>query len=980
MTNHWVDLKNANVLLIMGSNAVENHPIASAHMWKAKDTNNATIIHVDPRFTRTSAKADIYAPIRSGTDIAFLGGMIRWAIEEWYNSGKTKYLNQKYIEDCTNGLFKVHASFETCRDTDHLGLFSGAVSGSNPAYTYNTTTWDYQYDTDTGTTPPIKRPFRATSLDDLTCVFQKLAEHYGVTFIGGTPPYADLSKRYDPDSPYSVASVEKICGTPAALFEQICEAYIGGTYADNKAGTMLYAMGWTQHTVGTQNIRCASILQSLLGNIGVAGSGIDALRGWHNVQGATDHGVLMHLLPGYLAAPPASADYSTLGTGPMDASNTYLKMQIPLAMDPDSPTPPQSAYWWGIFAGQYNRARYMVSLLKAWWPTDKSTLLPLDPQVSYSYLPKRAGDSSYLSLFNEMAKPAKPIKGLFVWGSNPMVMGPDQNLERSAMDNLEWLVVCDCFKTETAEFWNRPGGPGPGAINTEVYLLPGAVYSEKKGSASNSGRLIQWRDKASDPPGDAKDETEILADLGTAIQGLYSGSGLAKDAPIKNLNWPYDTAVLGSDLIDGVAKEENGYALVGFTTPAIAGATATYTAGQQIANFFHLDSTGKTACGNWLFCGTWQASGNQMRNRDPIDYHPYQIGIYHKWGYSWPVNRRIIYNRAAVYQSTSGSKIMGQPLNPSKPVVWWDSGYRNVFDSGTATSGSGPSPSTLTDTSKAWGTLTGKRVFISAGTGSGQERLISSNTATTLTVSTAWVTNPAAGSQYTIMDKKWNWDYNNVAKNPLTNPNDVIDGFGVNSPAVTLPYIMNREGVAKLMGIKALADGPFPEHYEPWESPLSSNPLTNGAGPLSDPVVWNYYKTYATSGDPNYPYVCTTYRLTEHWHGGGFTRNCPTQCQLMPEPFIEISEELAAIKGISNGDNVLVTSARGSITLKACVTKRFKPFVIDGNTVHQVGMPWHWGWKGVCSGASANVLTPFIGDVSTRIPETKVFLVDIQAA
>ena len=230
------------------------------------------------------------------------------------------------------------------------------------------------------------------------------------------------------------------------------------------------------------------------------------------------------------------------------------------------------------------------------------------------------------------------------------------------------------------------------------------------------------------------------------------------------------------------------------------------------------------------------------------------------------------------------------------------------------------------------------------------------------------------------MDKKWNWDYNNVAKNPLTNPNDVIDGFGVNSPAVTLPYIMNREGVAKLMGIKALADGPFPEHYEPWESPLSSNPLTNGAGPLSDPVVWNYYKTYATSGDPNYPYVCTTYRLTEHWHGGGFTRNCPTQCQLMPEPFIEISEELAAIKGISNGDNVLVTSARGSITLKACVTKRFKPFVIDGNTVHQVGMPWHWGWKGVCSGASANVLTPFIGDVSTRIPETKVFLVDIQAA
>lgn len=280
-----------------------------------------------------------------------------------------------------------------------------------------------------------------------------------------------------------------------------------------------------------------------------------------------------------------------------------------------------------------------------------------------------------------------------------------------------------------------------------------------------------------------------------------------------------------------------------------------------------------------------------MAMRDPLDYHPAQIGIFYKWGYSWPVNRRIIYNRASVNQTT------GLPLNPTKWVVSWNGA---------------------------------------------------------------------------------NW--NGPAIAPQTA--DVVDGYGTSGPTGTLPFIMNREGLSRIMGIGALADGPFPEHYEPWETPLNANILTNGAGPLTDPVVFNYGKLYADTPAERstYPIICTTYRLTEHWHGGGFTRNCPTQCELMPEPFLEMSEELAAIKGISNGDNVLVTSIRGSITLKACVTKRFKPFIIDGNEIHEVGLPWHWGWAGTCSGASANVLTPFIGDVNTRIPETKVFLVDIALA
>jgi formate dehydrogenase major subunit len=352
-------------------------------------------------------------------------------------------------------------------------------------------------------------------------------------------------------------------------------------------------------------------------------------------------------------------------------------------------------------------------------------------------------------------------------------------------------------------------------------------------------------------------------------------------------------------LAEKVAKEVNGYALVNYTSNF--GGVA-YTAGSQIANFFHLNSDGSSACGNWLFCGTYQASGNKMRSRDPVDYHPAQIGIYDKWGYSWPVNRRIIYNRASVYQSGPNA---GLPLNPTKWVVWWT------------------------------GLTSGPNAYWNGGCTTGKV-------------------------------------------------NDVVDGFGTAGPATWLPYIMNAEGVIKMMGGTGLAEGPFPEHYEPKETPLTANILTNGAGPLVSPYAYAYPgAVYAAPGDPNYPIIATTYRLTEHWHGGGCTRNTPTQCELMPEPFIEISEELAAIKGIVNGGNVAIYSARNPVTpviLKACVTKRFKPFVIDGVTRHEVGMPWHWGFAGMCSGESANVLTPFIGDANTRIPETKVFLVDIQAA
>ncbi len=841
MTNHWVDFKNANAILIMGSNCAENHPVAWRHIWKAKEAG-AKIISVDPRYTRTSAKSDIYAPMRSGTDIVFLGGMINYAI----TSGK---YNAQYVRDCTNALWKIDSTFVGARSVTNPGNFSGSK--------------DYAYDTNYdpgGGLPQIRRPFKATVLTDPDCAFDKMKEHYSV---------------------YTPAMVEKICGTPQYKFLDICKAYIDGTYADNKAGTMLYAMGWTQHTVGSQNIRAATILQALLGNMGVAGGGINALRGWHNVQGATDHALLFQYLPGYLTSPQQIAGHVTLGTGPMDAGDTYLKSQVPLACDPDAPTPPQSSNWWGMFGGQYNRARYIVSNLKAWWPG-------VDHNTSWSYLPKRNADHSYLSVMKGVE--AGTIDGMFVWGSNPMVMGPDQNQERPAMGNLDWLVVCDLFHTETSDFWQRPGAT-PGTIATDVYLLPGAAFYEKAGSVSNSGRLMQWKDKACDPPGQAKDELDIVNDLGAAIQALYGGV-----PQIATLAWPVGPLLAGT-LAEKVAKECNGYALVDHSSSF--GGVA-YTAGMQVASFFHLDALGRTACGNWLFSGTYQASGNKMALRNPVDYHPAQIGIYDKWGYSWPVNRRIIYNRASVYQTVGPlGQAVGTPLNPSKPVVWW-------------------------------------------------------------------------------LGANWNGGCTG------TQLNDVVDGFGTAGPGTWLPYIMREEGVIRLFG-KGLADGPLPEHWEPKETPLTANPMTSGTGPLVSPYAFLYTgATFAPPGSTIYPIVCTTYRLSEHWHGGGMTRNLPGLAELMPEPFVEMSEELAATKGITNGADVVVSSIRGSITVKACVTKRFKPFVIDGQTVHEVGIPWHWGYTSSltppCVGASANSLTPFIGDANTRIPEYKAFLVDINAA
>jgi len=865
MTNSWPDIKNADVVLVMGSNTAENHPMGFKMIQAAK-AKGGKLINVDPRFCRSSQQADIHAYMRSGTDIAFIGGMIKYAIDHGL-------YNAKYVKECTNALLKINTGFQTCAEGT-TGVFSGFTAGTYNATldatldsTYSKATWDY----DVPLTPTV-----AADLNDPDCVFQKLKKQY---------------------ENYTIANVCDITGTDPAVYEQICQTFCG-TYPDNKSATILYAMGTTQHTVGTQNIRSYSILQLLLGNIGVAGGGINALRGQDNVQGATDQAVLQHLLPGYLKVPTPTQN--TLALYNTANYNIAQKVQptVSYTVRGVAGVNPPSLHWWN------NGTKYISSMLKAWWPT-------LTAPNSYLYLSRKTADYTILSMFDAMYN--NQIRGAIFDGENPAVSDPASDHVREALGHLNWLVCIDPFEQETAAFWKRPG-VDPSTINTTVYLLPAAVALEKYGSRSDSGRWQQWHWKGGNPPGQAKSDMEILTILGQKIQALYNAGGVSPD-PIKKLSWPClkYTSETDDALAELIAKEMHGYVMQDLDSDGIR-----ETPGALVTNFVALinssvdDSAGATACGNWLSSGSFASAldafenpnqaaiwpnggvGNRMKRRYSTDvpqlnndpqYATNKIGLYSYWSWCWPINRRIVYNRAATYQSdggSSGAGLAGDPLAPSKYVIRWD-GAKMVGDQ---------------------------------------------------------------------------WD-------------------GGGAPGSAMPYIMNKDGYGHLFGGWTVAEGPFPWHYEPAESPITY-PAWLGNYRMNPTVHLYPGSAFATHGDPTYNIFATSYRLTEHWQSGAMTRNVPWANELQPEPFVEMSEELAAAKGIANGDDVLVSSARGSITLKACVTKRFKPFLITGQTVHQVGVIWHWGYKGLSTGDSANILTPFIGDANTRIPEYKCFMVKIE--
>jgi formate dehydrogenase major subunit len=797
MTNHWIDIQNSDCVLIMGSNAAENHPISFKWVTRAQE-RGATLIHVDPRFTRTSAKADMYAGLRSGSDIAVLGGMIKYILDN-------DLIFKEYVVNYTN------ASFVVSKDYDFK---DGLFSGYNPeTRSYDKKSWAFETDAQ-------GVPVQDASLKHPRCVYQLLKQHY---------------QRYELDK------VSAISGLSRDELLRLYKTYTATGKAD-KAGTIMYAMGWTQHTVGVQNIRCMAMIQLLLGNIGVAGGGVNALRGESNVQGSTDQCLLYHILPGYLKTP--LVDEQTL-----EMHNTKY---TPVSKDP------KSANWW------QNYPKYMNSLLKSMW--QEAT-----PADAYRWLPKldnrNASEYAWLTLFDKMDD--GQFKGLFSWGMNPACSGANSIKTRQALGKLDWLVNVNIFPNETGWFWEGPG-MNPKEIKTEVFFLPCAVSVEKEGSVTNSGRWMQWRYKGPDAPNGQKPDGDIMYELMEEIRHLYTKEGGAYPEPITNLSWD---AIATRGVFDAhkVAKLINGY----FTRDVeIKGKV--YKKGTLVPSFAFLQEDGSTMSGNWLYCHSYTEKGNMAARRDPSQTpEQAKIGLYPNWSWCWPVNRRILYNRASV-------DMQGKPYAPEKPVIQWDGAK--------------------------------------------------------------WV-------------------------------GDVPDGGW--APGTKHAFIMRKHGHGQIFG-PGRADGPMPEYYEPLECPVKSHPFSSQ---LHNPTAISFDDEQKAVCDPRFPFVGTTYRVTEHWQTGVMTRNQGWLIEAEPQVFVELSPELAQMRGIENGEKVMVDSLRGSIWAVAIVTKRMKPFAIQGVEVHQVGLPWHFGWTWPKDGGdSANILTPSVGDPNTGIPETKAFMVNVRKA
>ena len=800
MTNHWTDLKNSDVILVIGANPAENHPISFKWIMRAKEAGG-TLISVDPRFTRTSSRADMYAPLRSGSDIGFFGGLINYILSN-------DLCFKDYVVNYTNASFLL---------TDKYGFQDGLFSGFNAEKkTYDKASWAFARD-ENGL---VKKD---PTLADPHSVYQIMKTHYS---------------RYTPDN------VSKITGCPKEKLEAVYKTF-AATGAPDKSGTMLYAMGQTQHTVGVQNIRAMTIVQMLLGNIGVAGGGINALRGESNVQGSTDHGLLYDVLPGYMPTPKDSL--------------------VDLKAYNDAFTPktkePKSINWWS------NRPKYMASYLKALYPGQK-------PEESYKWLPKCEDGKNYswLALFDSMCKGA--FKGFFAWGQNPANSTANAGKVRKALGTLDWLVTVNLFDTETASFWKGPG-MDPKKIKTEVFLLPCAVSIEKEGSVTNSGRLSQWRYAAVKPLGGVKPDGDLMYELFEKVKALYKADAKAVcPEPIVNLNW--DIATNKAFDAGKVAKLINGY----FVAEKKIG-DKTYKAGDPVPGFALLQDDGSTVSGNWLFCGSYtdkNMAARRDKNQTPMQE---KIALFPNWAWAWPVNRRILYNRASVDPQ-------GKPYQPQKPVIEW------------------------------------------------------------------------AGD-------KWAGDVPDGPWPPLANEGG------------KLPFIMNVDGVGQLFG-PGRNDGPLPEYYEPLECPVSEQPFSKT---LHNPTALTFAgpMDHTVSCDPRFPFVCTTYQVTEHWQTGVMSRHIPWLLEAQPQMFVELSPELAKLRGINGGDKCTVESARGQVWAIAVVTERLRPMQVMGQTIHMVGLPWHFGWLYPKDGGdSANLLTPSVGDPNTGIPETKAFMVNVKKA
>jgi formate dehydrogenase major subunit len=848
MTNGWVDIKNTDMMLIMGGNPAENHPCGFKWAIEAKRNRNAKMIVVDPRYTRTASVSDLFLQIRAGTDIAFLGGFVRYAMEN-------NRIAKDYVLNYTNAAFIVKDDFKLPEDD---GLFSGFDAKTQ---TYDKATWNYTgsdgggKDAAQGSTlgaaahPPSSNAPKPPTLPekvnfDLTlqnprCVYQLMRKHYS---------------RYTPEM------VERITGIPKDQYLKAADLFTSVRKDGDlkKVATIIYAVGWTHHSFGTQIIRTAAILQLLMGNVGRAGGGVNALRGHSNIQGATDMAGIFDNLPGYLKVPI-----------PADNSLGDWIHRI----TPNAAKPPE----WQSFNYWSNTSKFAVSFLKAFYG-DAATK---ENGFAFDYLPRVDRNYSWTYLWDNMYHGV--VKGLFAFGMNGVAIGPDTKKNIDALKKADWLVVGEIYPDETSEFWKSPGitQDEMKQIQTTVYRLPCAGFAEKDGTFTNSARWLQWKNVALPVPDGCRLDQAVVAQIFLRLRALYQAEQGKFPDPILKLTWSY-TDPQNPSLAE-VLKEINGKTFVDAEDPATK---QQLKAGQQLPGFAWLKDDGSTSCGNWIYCGSYTEAGNLTARRDPSD--PSGLGVHQNWAWSWPANRRVLYNRASC-------TLDGKPVDPTRRQVWWS------------------------ESTQKW-----------AGV-------------------------------------------------------DVPDFKADSKPSEHMgPFIMNPEGVGRLFApLGAFAEGPFPEYYEPTESPIDNlfHPQQSRS-----PVVKRFNTPddkYSTPQE-GYTVVCTTYRMTEHYHY--WTKNNPMNVQLVPEPFVEISVEMARDLGIAGGEKIKVSSIRGTYIAKAMVTKRIKPMMIDGKKTYQIGFPIHWGYRGIAEDEGetaktlANIITPTVVDPNAYTPEFKGFLVKVEKA
>jgi formate dehydrogenase major subunit len=820
-------LVKSDAILIMGSNMAEAHPVAFANVVKAKEYG-AKVIHVDPHYSRTSALANLYISIRAGSDIVFLGALIRYVLEQ------NEYFHD-YVLAYTNAATLICEDFRDTEDFD--GLFSG-YDATQERYT-DQRSWDYERDAD-------GNPVVDFTLQHPRCVLQVLKRHFA---------------RYTPEM------VEQVCGVPREQWLRVARTLVENSGRE-RTTALCYAVGWTQQSKGVQIIRAAAILQLLLGNLGRPGGGIMALRGHASIQGSTDVPTLYDLLSGYMPQPAALV-------GQKVPAQQTLQEYIQSAGSPTG--------WWANLPG------YIRSFLQAWYGEAANEE---NGNVCYRWLPKITGDHSHL--LTSYAMLDGKVKGYILLGQNPAAGSTNAKMQRKALEKLDWMVVRDLYEVESAAFWYRgPESVNPKTIKTEVFLLPAAASTEKEGCFTNTQRLIQWRDKAIDPPGDARSDLWFIYHLGKRLKELYAESTLPRDRAIQALQWNYECPNTEDrwriqdepdDLL--VLKEINGYYV---RTAEHAQAYNLHEA-PHVASFVDLKDNGSTACGSWIYCGVYPApENNRAAARNP------EGDTFLGWGFAWPANRRILYNRASADPE-------GKPWSERKKYIWWDE----------------------------------------------QER---------------------------------KWTGFDVPDFPVNKPPDYTPSpgaLGIAAHSGHDPFLMKPDGKAWLFVPRGLKDGPLPTHYEAAEAPVKNALYRQQSNPTA-----LYFRNRADNrlvglGDERYPIVITTYRLTEHHVSGPMTRWMPWLNALQPALFAELSPELAAERGIKHGGWLIISTPRGEIEARAMVTRRMQPLCIAGKTVHQIGLPFHWGFQGKSRGSITNDLAHMVLEPNVSIEEAKAFMCDVR--